>query len=165
MPPGGAICPHPQPPWLQRNVVKHDDDILRRDFEEGGQLQYRPPGQVHIGLWLQQKQLAAVVIRLVVQPLKFQFVHFHAQLLGENVQRPKAAVVAGALIFFSGIAQAHNEPAFGFVFLKHRRCPPVRIKYIILPIIPRKTWKTQYEFETKNQGKEADFLSVKRNFV
>ena len=118
VPPGGAICPHPQPPRLQRNVVKHDDDILRRDFEEGGQLQYRPPGQVHIGLGFQQKQLDAVVGGLVVKSLKFQFIDFDPQILGQNVQRPEAAVVAGALVFLTGIAKAHNEPAFGIVLLK-----------------------------------------------
>ena len=119
MAPGGAITPHPQPSRLQRNVVKHDNDILGWNLEKGGKLQNRPPGQVHIGLGFQQKQLDAVVIGLIVQPLKFQLIDLDPQILGQNVQRPEAAVVAGALVFLTGIAKAHNEPAFGIVLLKH----------------------------------------------
>ena len=116
---GRAICPDAKPPRFQRNVVEQNDNPLGRDFEESGKLQNGTPGQIHIGLGFQKKQLHIIVAGLIIQPLKFQLIHFHTQLLGKDIQCPKTAVVTGAFIFFSGIAQPNNEPAFGTVFLKH----------------------------------------------
>ena len=121
VPAGRAVGPDPQPPRLQRDVVKHHNDVLGRDLEERGQLQNRTSGQIHIGLGLQQEQLAAVVAGLIVQPLKFQFVHLHIQLSGKDVQCPEAAVVAGTLILPAGVSQTHNQPGFA-IFIQHIFC-------------------------------------------
>ena len=100
---GRAVATNAQPAGLQGNVVKQNDDPLGWYMEVGGKLQYRATGQIHIGLGLQQKQLAAAPADLAVQTLKFSLVYLAAQLLRQNVQRPETCIVAGLFIFPAGI--------------------------------------------------------------
>ena len=63
----------------------------------------------------QKIQLFTAVDGLTVKPLKLTLIHLAAQLGCQNIQRPKACIVAGLLIFLTGISQADDQPAFGTV--------------------------------------------------
>ena len=116
---GTAVSTDAQTTGCQGDIVKEDDDLLGRNVEVGGQLQNAAAGKIHISLGLQQKNLSAVPGGLTVQTLEFQFVNLTVQLVGKHIQRPETTVVAGFLIFLSGIAKTDDEPVFFGFFLKH----------------------------------------------
>jgi len=120
---GRAVGPDPEPSRLQGNVVKQNDDSLRGNVKISGKLQHAAPRKIHIGLGLQQKQLAALIIGLAVQTLIFQLIYFYIQFLCDFVQTAEACIVAGLFIFATGISQSHNQPAFTGIFLKHNQSP------------------------------------------
>ena len=109
---GRTVGTDPKTSRRKGNIVKHNDNPLRRDVKIGAELQHTAPGQVHIGLGLQQKYLFSLVGYLAVQPLVFQLIYLAAQLSGQDVQRPEAGVVTGLFVFAAGIAQADDEPVF-----------------------------------------------------
>ena len=109
---GTAVGTDTETSRFQRDVIKHNDDPLRRDIEVSGKLQHTASGPVHVSLGLQQKYFPAIVTYLGVQTLVFQLVYLGAKLVSQDVQSPEACVVAGLFIFLTGITQAHDEPVF-----------------------------------------------------
>ena len=77
---GGAVCPDAKSSRLERNVIKQNDDPLRRDIIICAQLQNAPARQVHKGLRFQQEQLGTVIGDLTIQTLKLAFVNFTAEI-------------------------------------------------------------------------------------
>ena len=66
--------------------------------------------KVHVGQGLEQHHLVAVHFALTPQALKFGLADRDAPLGGQSVQRGKARVVAGAVVFGFRVAEAGNEP-------------------------------------------------------
>ena len=118
---GATVGPDAETAGLQRDVVKHDDDILGRDVEEGGQLLDGLTGQIHIGQRLEKIQFVALVGYLVVQTLELAFIHTATQLLSQDIQCAETTVVAGLCIFRPGIAQTNDKP------ILHNSIPTVKI--------------------------------------
>ena len=92
------------------DVVAQDDDMVGRDLEETCQRGDGVARKVHVGQRLEQDDLVALHFALAPQALKFALVDRDAPLGGEGVQRGKARVVAGAVVFGFRIAEAGNEP-------------------------------------------------------
>ena len=92
------------------DVVAQDDDVIGRDLEKGGQGGDGVPRKVHIGKGLEQADLAAVHFALAPQALELAFGDRNAPLAGQVVQSGKAGVVAGALVFGLGVAEAGDQP-------------------------------------------------------
>ena len=109
VPAGGAVLAQAQLAGLQGDVVKEDDDPGRRELEKGGQLQHAPSGEVHIGLGLEQEELAGGGVYLGVETLELQLVDLDIQLFGDPVNGPPARIVAGLLIFPAWLAQSDDE--------------------------------------------------------
>ena len=101
---GTAVGTNPEAAWGQTNIVKHNDDPLGRNVKVSTQLQHAPAGQIHVGLGLEQKKLSALVGTLTVKPLEFALIHLTAQPGSQYIQRPKAAVMFGSLVFLTRIA-------------------------------------------------------------
>ena len=113
---GGTVAPNPQPAGRQGNVVKQNDDPLGRDAEISGKLQNRLAGEIHIGQWLKEVQLFAVVKALAVQTLELALVDLAAQFLCQKIDGTEAAVVACALVLLAGVSETYNQPAFAALF-------------------------------------------------
>ena len=145
---GGAVLAQAQLAGLQGDVVKEDDDPGGGDLEEGGELQDAPAGEVHIGLGLEQEELAGGGIDLGVEALELQLVDLDTQLFGDAVDGPEAGVVAGLLIFPAGIAQADDEPVSLFF----------HSSIILVHII------FQYKYSTNNQEIKCFHINVRNGY-
>ena len=80
--------------------------ILKKDARGGDGV----PRQIHIGEGLEQADLAAAHFPLAPQPLELGLGDRDLPLAGQVVQSGKPGVVAGALVFGLGIAQAGDQP-------------------------------------------------------
>ena len=92
------------------DVVAQDDDVVGRDLEEARQRADGVAREVHISQGLQEHDLVAVCLALPPQALKLGLGDGDAPLAGQIVQRGKACVVTGAVVFRLRIAEAGNEP-------------------------------------------------------
>ena len=92
------------------DVVAQDDDVVGRDLEEARQRADGVAREVHISQGLQEHDLVAVHLALPPQTLKLGLGDGDAPLAGQIVQRGKACVVTGAVVFRLRIAEAGNEP-------------------------------------------------------
>ena len=125
---GGAVGTDPQPSGNQGDVVEQDDDPLGRNIEISGQLQYAAAGQVHVGQGFQQKQFLSVIGGLAVDALELAFVYLAVQVFRQNIQAAETHIVTGVGVILSGVAQAHDEPAF-IRLTKHMHRAPQRIPF------------------------------------
>ena len=141
---GGAVLAQTQAARLQGDVIEKHDDPGRGDLEEGGQLQNAAAREVHIGLGLQQEELAVAVIDLGVETLEFCLVDLDLQLLGDPVNGSPACIVAGLLILPTGIAQTHDQPV----------CLFFHSSIILMHII------FHYKYSTKNQEIKCFHINV-----
>ena len=92
------------------DVVAQDDDVVRRDLEEARQRADGVAREIHISQGLQEHDLVAVYLALPPQALKLGLGDGDAPLAGQIVQRGKACVVTGAVVFRLRISEAGNEP-------------------------------------------------------
>ena len=92
------------------DVVAQDDDVVGRDLEEARQRADGVAREVHISQGLQEHDLVAVHLALPPQTLKLGLGDGDTPLAGQIVQRGKACVVTGAVVFRLRIAEAGNEP-------------------------------------------------------
>ena len=92
------------------DVVAQDDDMVGRDLEKARQRRDGIAGKVHVGQGLEQHHLMAVHFTLAPQALEFGLAHADAPFAGQVVQRGKARVVACAVVFGLGVAQAGDQP-------------------------------------------------------
>ena len=84
--------------------------MVGRDLEKARQRRDGIAGKVHVGQGLEQHHLVAVHFTLAPQALEFGLAHADAPFAGQVVQRGKARVVACAVVFGLGVAQAGNQP-------------------------------------------------------
>ncbi len=116
---GGTIGPDAKSSGLQGNIIEQNDDPLGRDIIICTQLQDTPAGQIHKSLGFQQKQFCTLIGNLTVQSLKLTFINLAAEILSQQIDGHKTAVVAGMLILLAWIAKTNNQPAFRSFSTKH----------------------------------------------
>ena len=92
------------------DVVAQNDHMVGRDLEKARQRRDGIAGKVHVGQGLEQHHLVAVHFTLAPQALEFGLAHADAPFAGQVVQRGKARVVACAVVFGLGVAQAGDQP-------------------------------------------------------
>ena len=80
------------------------------DLEEARQRSDGVAREIHIGQGLEEHDLMAVHLALPPQTLKLGLGDGDAPLAGQIVQRGKACVVTGAVVFRLRISEAGNEP-------------------------------------------------------
>ena len=92
------------------DIVAQDDDVVGGDLEKARQRGDGIAGEVHVGQGFQQHHLVAVHLALAPQALKLGFADADAPFARQRVQRGKARVVAGAVVFGLRVAQAGDQP-------------------------------------------------------
>ena len=115
------------------DIVAQDDDVVGGDLEKARQRGDGIAGEVHVGQGFQQHHLVAVHLALAPQALKLGFADADAPFARQRVQRGKARVVAGAIVFCFRVAKARNQPdvvcvhscCFAFSFLLKIMCGTV----------------------------------------
>ena len=97
------------------DIVAQDDDVVGGDLEKARQRGDGIAGEVHVGQGFQQHYLATVHLALAPQALKLGFADADAPFARQIVQRGKARVVAGAIVFCFRVAKARDEPDIVFI--------------------------------------------------
>ena len=105
----GSALADPHPSRILAYVVHQDQDILRGNLVKGCRLGYGVARQIHKGLGLHQQHPMGADLCLAAEGLEFQTAHVRTQLGGQMVQRHKARVVAGFLVFLARIAKPRND--------------------------------------------------------
>ena len=106
---GAAGGAHAQPARVQVHVVIDDDEILGLDLVPVHQLDDGLAREVHVGLRRGEHHTLPADGALPHQRLAAQLGDGDVQLGAQHAQHVKAHVVAGVLVFFIGIAKAHDD--------------------------------------------------------
>ena len=99
-----------------RNVIAQHQHMVGGDLEKARQRRDGIAGKVHVGQGFQQHHLVAIHLALAPQALKLGFADADAPFARQRVQRGKARVVAGALVFCFRVAKpAISQMSFAFI--------------------------------------------------
>ena len=110
VPPGGALCADAQLADRERHVVRNNDDMVRGDsvIRRGGS--NGVAREVHEGLRFHKEDLFAAELARRGQRVEAELGDLDVFALLECVRRPETNVVAGAVVFFAGVAEKNDEP-------------------------------------------------------